>query len=319
MATGPTGPTFEASTDPARTDVRIPCGRDQLAAWLYRPPAAQDGDRRPIVVMGHGLGGVKEMGLDPYARRFAAAGYWVLVFDYRGFGESGGTPRQVVRRRQQLSDWNAALRYASRLPGIDPAAVVAWGSSYGGGLVIDVVRRNPTLAAGVAQCPFTDGLASALAGNPVTMLRLGLHGAVDVVAHLRGRPPHLVPVCAAPWRLGFLTSRDSLQYERLKPPGRSGPELMAARFAFAVMFQRPGRSLGKSPVPLLLCVCDHDLEAPARATLRHAKGTGVEVKRYPLGHFQIYVDDGFEQSVTDQLAFLKARLDVAAPERDAIE
>jgi predicted alpha/beta hydrolase len=39
--------------------------------------------------MGHGLSGVKEMDLPRFAERFCDAGFAVLLFDYRGFGESG--------------------------------------------------------------------------------------------------------------------------------------------------------------------------------------------------------------------------------------
>lgn len=56
---------------------------------LPRPP--------PVVVMGHGLGSQKDMGLHPYAEQFAAAGLAVLVFDYRGFGGSDGWPRHEVK------------------------------------------------------------------------------------------------------------------------------------------------------------------------------------------------------------------------------
>ena len=44
------------------------------------------GERLPAVAMAHGFGAVKEMYLEQFARRFAAAGIAVLVFDYRGFG-----------------------------------------------------------------------------------------------------------------------------------------------------------------------------------------------------------------------------------------
>ncbi|NQE68913.1 putative 31.7 kDa protein in traX-finO intergenic region [Nocardia gamkensis] len=60
------------------------------AGLLYRPTG---GEAAPVVVLGHGLGGVKEMRLTAYAQRFAEAGFAALVFDYRYFGASGGEPR----------------------------------------------------------------------------------------------------------------------------------------------------------------------------------------------------------------------------------
>jgi fermentation-respiration switch protein FrsA (DUF1100 family) len=77
--------------------------------------------------MGHGLGAVKEMGLDRYAQRFRAGGLAALVFDYRHFGASEGEPRQVLDIGLQLEDWAAALDYGRRLEGIDPQRIALWG------------------------------------------------------------------------------------------------------------------------------------------------------------------------------------------------
>src|SRR5581483_4138351 len=68
-----------------RTDVFFDSGGLRLAAWRYVP----DGDGpHPIVVMAHGFSGTRELRLDAYAERFAAAGLGALVFDYRYFGAS---------------------------------------------------------------------------------------------------------------------------------------------------------------------------------------------------------------------------------------
>ena len=62
----------------------IPC-----AASVYRPsaPAAEN---VPVIVMAHGFGCVRTLRLPAYAERFAAAGYVVVAFDYRYFGDSAG-------------------------------------------------------------------------------------------------------------------------------------------------------------------------------------------------------------------------------------
>jgi dienelactone hydrolase len=56
-----------------RSNEEIPSGDTFLAAWLYRPDGGDGGEKRPLVIMGHGIGGVREMRLDAYAERFAAA------------------------------------------------------------------------------------------------------------------------------------------------------------------------------------------------------------------------------------------------------
>ena len=87
-----------------RDDTTFPSGDSGCAAWLYRPAhiESDDSSPRPIVVMAHGLGGVKEMRLDAFAERFTEAGYLCLVFDYRHFGASGGSPRQLNGRTGRL-------------------------------------------------------------------------------------------------------------------------------------------------------------------------------------------------------------------------
>lgn len=86
-----------------RTDVTFPSGGGSCAAWLYVPNSAPASG--PILVMAHGLGGVRQMRLDAFAERFSSAGYRCLLFDYRRFGASPGEPRQLLSVRRQLEDW----------------------------------------------------------------------------------------------------------------------------------------------------------------------------------------------------------------------
>lgn len=65
----------------------------ECVGYLYRPAGAAE--LVPAVVLAHGFGGTMDR-LTVHAERFAAAGIAALVFDYRSFGESDGTPRQVV-------------------------------------------------------------------------------------------------------------------------------------------------------------------------------------------------------------------------------
>ncbi|MEO8165991.1 MAG: alpha/beta fold hydrolase, partial [Betaproteobacteria bacterium] len=52
--------------------------------FYVQPP---EGEKLPAIIMSHGWGGTASM-LRPQAERFANAGYFVLAFDYRGWGES---------------------------------------------------------------------------------------------------------------------------------------------------------------------------------------------------------------------------------------
>lgn len=62
----------------------------KLSAWLFLPEGMA---RPPVVVMAHGFGATRVLGLRPFAERFVAAGIACLVFDYRNFGDSEGEPR----------------------------------------------------------------------------------------------------------------------------------------------------------------------------------------------------------------------------------
>lgn len=295
-----------------REDVQFPSDGDLISAWLYRPAG---GGPAPLLVMAHGLGGVRSMRLDAYAERFGAAGYACLVFDYRNFGDSEGRPRQVLDIGMQLADWAAAVAYARTLPGIDPDRIALWGTSFAGGHVIATAARLPGIAAVVAQCPFTDGIASARTiSNPLVFARVGLLAARDLLAARLHKPPVMVPTVGRPGDVALMSTPDAYPgYLRLVPEGGELTNEVAARIALTIMAYRPGRDAAKVPCPILFCVCEADSVAPAGPTLRYAaKAPRGEVKLYPEGHFAIYVDEAFDRVVADQLAFLDKHLKSAA-------
>src|SRR5205085_11612296 len=164
----------------ARRDVAFKSSGDECRAWLFLP----DAERPPLVILGHGLGATREYGLEPYARRFSDAGIAALVFTYRHFGDSGGEPRQLLDIERQLDDWAAALAYARNLDGIDTARIALWGTSFGGGHVIEAAARDQAVAAVVSQCPFTDVLAAMRAASPLSIARAAVPALCADVAHL---------------------------------------------------------------------------------------------------------------------------------------
>lgn len=290
-----------------RTDVAFPSGSDTCRAWLYLPDGS---DPAPIVVMAHGLGAVKQMRLDAYAQRFADAGYAALVFDYRHFGDSTGEPRQLLDIGLQREDWRAAIDYARTLPGVDSSRVVLWGTSFGGGHVIAVAAGRSDIAAVIAQCPFTDGLASALRIRPRTLPGLLTRVGADLWAAARHRPPVMIATSADPDAPALMNAAGAKTgYLRLLPADAPFHNEVAARVGLRIPLSFPGRAIKKVTVPMLLCVCLEDEVAPAGPTLRYARrAPDAEVKTYPTGHFDIYVGDEFQQAVSDQLEFLNRRV-----------
>jgi fermentation-respiration switch protein FrsA (DUF1100 family) len=292
-----------------RRDVAFTSSGDECRAWLFMPEAK----RPPLVILGHGLGGTREYGLEPYARRFAEAGIAALAFTYRHFGDSGGHPRQLLDIERQLGDWAAALAYARSLDEIDSTRIALWGTSFGGGHVIEAAARDGAVAAVVSQCPFTDGLAATRAAGPRSLVRALGPALRDELARIRNKPPVLVPLVGPPGSTALMASPDSeAGYRALIPPGADFENGVSARFINRVGLHRPGRSARKVTSPILFCICDTDAVAPAEIALRYAAtAPRGEVKRYPVGHFDIYLGEPFEHAVADQTEFLVRHLEVA--------
>lgn len=288
-----------------RLDVQFPSHGLQCSAWLYLPEGSKPA---PVIVMAHGLGGTRAMRLGAFAERFCAAGYACLVFDYRHFGDSKGTPRQLLDVNKQLQDWKAAIAYARACTQVDGQRVVLWGTSFGGGHVLATAADDRKVVAVISQCPFTDGLASGLALNPLSSLRVTARALRDQAGAWLGASPVMVALAGTPGAAALMTAPDvEPGYLGLLPLGDvdTFPNYVAARFGLQIIRYFPGRRTAQIACPVLFCVCDTDSVAPAAATLRHARrAPHGEIKRYPDGHFDIYVGEAFERVVRDQIDFL---------------
>ncbi|MGW3689931.1 alpha/beta hydrolase [Streptomyces sp. NPDC005125] len=296
-----------------RHDITFPSGDSNCAGWLYLPAGVTS---PPVVILGHGLGATREMRLDAFAERFAQAGIAAMAFTYRHFGDSGGHPRQLLSIKRQLADWDSAIAYVKARHGVDRARVAVWGSSFGGGHAITVASRHPELRAAVAQCPFTDGLASALALGPVASLRMTPVLARDLTARVRGKAPAMVPIAASPGSPALMNAPDALPgYEALMPKGRTFRNEVAARVIPTIATYRPGRAAKKVAIPILFCVSNTDSVTPPAQTLRYARtAPRGEIKRYDAGHFDFYTGETFETLARDQIEFLTRQLaPVSAP------
>ncbi len=292
-----------------RSDVTFQSAGTRCAAWLYRPEESGGGPT-PCIVLAHGFSGVRDQRLDAYAERFAQAGLTALVFDYRYFGDSDGEPRQLLDIRRQLEDWRAAIAYARTLEGVDPARIAIWGSSFSGGHVMSLAARDPSLAAAVSQVAFADGLITLPSLGIGRALWLTREGLRDQVAALRARPPHMIAAVGPPGSKSMMNTPNAEPgIEALTPPGSTWRNEIAARIALHVGSYRPARQAGKIRCPILFCVGDNDdLTAPGLVLKAASKAPRAEVKRYPIGHFDIYVGEWFERAVADQVDFLKHHL-----------
>ncbi len=162
--------TYTAPQDIAYRTADIISEGTRMAAELFAPKDATD--KLPTIVMSHGWGGTAAA-LRPDAVVFARAGFLVVVFDYRGWGNSdarlistGTAPpiqagdkwvaevtkvRGVVDPIDQTTDIMNTLHWVQDEPLCDTDHIGIWGSSYSGGHVVYVAARDPRVKAFVSQ------------------------------------------------------------------------------------------------------------------------------------------------------------------------
>jgi pimeloyl-ACP methyl ester carboxylesterase len=282
-----------------RQEVVFASGGDSCAAWLYA--AAGEAEISPAVVIAHGLSGTRRDRLGAFAERFAAAGLAALVFDHRGFGDSGGEP-DLFDPARQLEDWRAAIAFSRSLPGIDPSGVATFGSSMGGGNALAAAAGDPAVAAAISQVPFLDIVRQAHRSSPFVTARMLVAAARGAHLPAVGRPnePALInaPGGEEGWRRVVSIGEDSRWRNRV-----STRWLLGAPF-------RPARHAAKLHCPWLVCVGEADRVArpgPAIAAARRApKG---ELRTYPgVDHFDVYDGPEHEAVIADQLEFLRRHL-----------
>jgi len=293
----------------SRKDANFNINGTTLSAWLYLPENLSA--PVPCIIMGHGFGGIKDMGLNLYAVRYQEAGFAVLAFDYRHLGESGGEPRQLIWIPCQLEDYLAAINYVRGLKEIDPARIALWGTSLSGGHVIVTAAKDKKIACVVSQCPWLDGRASAMMAfkREGFNFRMLMHGQRDLVRSWLGLSPHKIPIVGKPGSIAMLTTPDAYDgYEKLAPENFVNE--VCARIIIRADKYRPVEQAKNVCCPVLLQICDHDSFTPISAAEKTEKilEKYAEVKHYPIGHFDIYHGDNFEKSVSDQLAFFKKHL-----------
>jgi alpha-beta hydrolase superfamily lysophospholipase len=282
-----------------RKDLSFRSGADTCAAWLY--PAGDDAGPAPIVVMAHGLSGTRRDGLGPFAERFAAAGFSALVFDHRGFGDSGGEP-DLFQPRRQLEDWRAAIAFARSLPGVDGERLATFGSSMGGGNALAAAADDPSVAAVVSQVPFLDMWAQAHRSSPRVTARMLLGAVLGRHLPVVGQP-HEAAFINAPggeegWRHVVANGEDSRWRDRA-----------SARWLLGRPF-RPSRHARSLHCPWLLCVGEDDRVAkPGPAIAAARKAPQGELRTYPgVDHFDIYDGPEHEAMVADEIDFLRRHL-----------
>jgi fermentation-respiration switch protein FrsA (DUF1100 family) len=129
----PTGAYAQAQSIPNLRDCWIRT-KDSVTihAWFAPAESAQ-----VTLVVSHGnAGNISHRSL--LLRALQRHGFNVLMYDYRGYGRSEGTPSEDGI----YNDGLAAFDYAASLPEVKPGRIFLWGTSLGGAVAIDVATHR---------------------------------------------------------------------------------------------------------------------------------------------------------------------------------
>jgi uncharacterized protein len=269
-----------------------------LAGWLYLPGGPGP---HPAITMAHGYAGVKEHGLERFARAFADDAFVVLVHDHRGFGSSGGEPRQDVDPWRQIADWRRAITFLESRPEVDPERIGLWGTSYAGGHAIVLGASDRRLRAVVAQVPTISGFEQGLRRVPPdAVAALEEAFAEDERAQAHGEPIRYQAIVEAdPAVPASYRSRDAIDFYLQPLPGVAWENRVTVRSTRAARMYEPGVWVGRvSPTPMLMVVALNDTITVTDLALA-AYQRALEPKRLQLipgGHFDPYLTSFFEAS-----------------------
>lgn len=140
---------YAQPTLPQLKEVSIPVQFGHALNGLYLAPKAG----KPVILFFHGKS-LNVSFFQDFAQQYAKYGYGVLLFDYRGYGKTKGTPTE----KNMYEDGESALRYLLINKDVSARDIILWGFSLGCAVVLETVQKHPDVnfRAVVLQSPFTN-------------------------------------------------------------------------------------------------------------------------------------------------------------------
>ena len=292
-----------------REDFTCKVNGQVLRGWFYSRGLV---GTYPCIIMSHGFCGTKDGLLEGYALRYIEEGFNVITYDYRYFGDSDGEPRQLYSSAYQLQDLKAVIDYARFRSDVQDEGIFLWGSSAGAHLGILAAVQDQTIAGVIGQCGAYDNLADFnYLKDKVGMghfLKLFVHAQRDKGRSRLGLSPHRLPAYGREGTTAMFNVEGV--YESVSWLLRRSwtfDNSVCARSIFTPQNEDVLSVAHKIMCPVLLQTCLYDgLVSPeSHMKLEEILGELVEVKTYPINHFQIYEGENFEKAVLDQLEFMK--------------
>jgi uncharacterized protein len=280
----------------------------RLVGDVYRPRDLEPGDRRAGIVLCHGYTGVKDLYLPDNARVLNEAGYVVLTFDYKGWGDSEG-PRNRLAPYSRVADAQAALTFLGTLPEVDPERLGIYGTSYGGATVVWVGAVDARVKCVVSVVGIGDGarwMRSVRRPDEWHDLverarRDRVKRALEGVSEFVGREEILLPdrqsaTLAAAARRANPAAVSTIPLEYVDQTLEFSPEWIVDRIA---------------PRPILFITTDDDRLVPPDESIQLHARAGEPKKLVVLkgyGHYEVYLEPAFGEVMQAALAWYRQHL-----------
>lgn len=304
-------------TNPDTSDAKISSIKSSFmvngetcAATLHIPEGIGS-QALPAILMVGGWGSVQQALTVSFVNRFVAAGYAVMEFDFPGWGLSGGWPRQDISPWKRVKATNAALAHLKIQKNVEAHRIVLWGTSFGGGHVVDLAAEHSDLQGAIIQVPMLDGAAAIRATPPLRLARVISYGVLDRLIPQLGI--HIPTVGGE----GELCSMDRDGAKEALELGLSMHEnakyinRVTARSVLNVGIYRPWRRLKHVKVPMLIVGATRDTVAPFVADkIQRIVNPNLQVVEIDADHFDPYFEPCFPEAIQPQLEFMKKVLPV---------
>lgn len=137
----------------------------KVAGHLFVPKSLDTNNKHAAIVVGHPMGAVKEQSADVYASNMADRGFITIAIDLSFWGESDGTPRNVVAPDIYAEDFSAAVDFLGTRSFVDRNRIGVLGVCGSGSFVISAAKIDPRMKAIATVSMYDMGSASRNALN----------------------------------------------------------------------------------------------------------------------------------------------------------
>ncbi|MFN0304306.1 MAG: alpha/beta hydrolase [Burkholderiales bacterium] len=280
----------------------------RLSGDLFLPEDLRPGEKRAGIVLCHGYTGVRNLYLPDNARVLNEAGYVVLTFDYKGWGDSDG-PKSRLSPYGRVIDAQAALTFLAAQPMVDPERLGLYGTSYGGATVVWTTAVDPRVKAVVSVVGVGHGkrwmrsvrrpdefadLLKRSAADRVQRVMTGKSAFVDRTSILL--PDRQSAELAAAARRGNPGAVSEIPMEFIDDTLEFHPEWVVDKIA---------------PRPVLFITTDDDRLVPQDESEALYARAGEPKKLIVLkgwGHYEVYSGEAFRQVMAATLSWYRQYL-----------